>query len=167
MTAAIVLNAVLCQSAINIDESLTDTIDPTIPSVPVPSSTGAKYVFGTNADAATKTFHGEVTLVAGVATLDLTALVSAYVGSRSMTGLKLLLFYAQADEANTNPVTIVPGAVNPYTGWATGLIVNPGDPQLLGPLKKANQIAVDGTHKTIDFASAMAAAKVTIVMVFG
>ena len=169
MTTVITLSNVVYTSQLNIDESLTDSIDPTVPAVPVPSNTGGKFVFGQGGvDAALDTLHGEITLVAGVATINLTAFTSAYIAAaRTMAGKKLLLFSIQADPDNTDEVTVEPGASNPYSGAFTGLIVWPGDTQTLGPLNKATQILVDATHKNIDLASPMATAKVIVEMVFG
>ncbi len=113
----------------------------------------------------TKQWSGQVTLIAGVASLDLTALTRDVGATVNADGLRLLALKVQGDAANTSPVTLKPGATNGYDNFGLGLSVKANDEILVGPLNAAT--AVDGTHKTLDLASAMAAAKVTILMTFG
>lgn len=152
---------------VELGEMTVDSSDPTVAGgLPASIVLGDRYgLTSTSTPAVTKSWHSQVTLSAGAKTLDLTALVDQILGTVSMSGLKLISLDVVADQANTDPITIAPGAIDGYTGWAAGLTVGPGDIQSLGPLHST--IAIDGTHKSIDLASVMAAAKATLVMTFG
>ena len=132
--------------------------DPTIIHV----NSGSPYRYATGI-----AWSGTVTLAAGVYTLDLTALARSGLSAIDATTYELRALYAIATSTNTNLVTIKPGAANPYGAQdiGLGLSLMPGVPVLLGPMTGA--IAVDATHKNIDFASAMAAATVKMILAFG
>lgn len=116
-------------------------------------------------------WNGLVTLAAGVATLDMTALPRTGLSALDATTYKLWAMYVVATAANTQLITIVPGAANPYgaADIGAGLSLKPGSNVLIGPLAAAgvvNSIAVGPTNKNLDFASAMAAATATVVLLF-
>lgn len=116
-------------------------------------------------------WNGLVTLTAGAATLDMTALARTGLSTLDATTYKLWLAWFFATAANTHLVTIVPGASNGYgtADIGAGLSLKPGSQQMIGPLQTGttvNSIAVDSTHKNIDFASSMAAATVQVILLF-
>lgn len=164
------LNSQTFSNLLSLSETIAFGADPTIASLPASPAMGSglwRYD-GTVGPAVTKAWHRKITLSAGVATIDLTALADDILTTVDMSGLKLRHLQLTADSANTQPVTVAPGAVNAYTGWckaAGGLSLGAADQQALGPLYSG--IAVDGTHKNIDFASAMAAAVITVTALFG
>ena len=146
--------------------SVADTANPNVVDTQVMTQGGQYKYDGTTGQApeATKQWSQLVTLTAGAATLDLTALTNPV---RDMSGLKLLELFAIAHEDNANVITIAPGASNGFTGWvgSAGLrLLTALDQNKIGPLYGG--ITVDGTHKTIDIAGT-GTQKVLISMLFG
>lgn len=142
------------------------TTNPAGTSITVSSTLSSSTVLGASTTPAVSAqWSGLVTLVAGVATLDLTALARDGLVTVNATGLKLRALKIVADSLNTALVTLKPGATNGYAVFGLGVSVLALDEILIGPLNAPT--AVDGTHKTLDLASAMGAAKVTLVMIFG
>ncbi len=166
MTITRVINSVSSANQLSVQQTSTNTNNPDTPSVATTSQGGLCQYNGTSGPIASKAYAQLITLTAGAATLDLTALVDGGV-TIDMTGLHLLEIFAIADTANANPLTIAPGASNGYTGWvgSSGLLLKTAnDANKLGPMYGG--IAVDGTHKTIDFAGT-GSQKVSIVLLFG
>jgi hypothetical protein len=88
-------------------------------------------------------------LTAGSATLDVTNAVDAISGATvTLTGLKPAYMKLQNPATNANPITIVFGAVNGYTGFGAGfnLTLPVGGEVLL----RLGAIVFDATHKTFD-----------------
>lgn len=156
------LTAVTVQNQLTIAEtvSTTDTAYGSVSGSVVAGQTWR--MDGTTGPSITKEWHGTVTLAAGVKTLNLAALVDALLGTVDMTGLKLKLVHITAPSTNTAVITIVPGASNGYTSLGLGLRIGIGDSQ--GPLIMNGAIAVDATHKNLDFAGTGAE---TLYMVLG
>ena len=152
-------------STLTATESITTT-NPATGNLSVTSTLSSTTSLGASSTpTVTKQWSGLVTLSAGVATLDLTALTRDGLATVDATGLKLRGLKIKADSLNSSAVTLKPGAANGYDNFGLGLSVKALDEILVGPLNSPT--AVDGTHKTLDLASAMAAAKVTLVMIFG
>lgn len=72
--------------------------------------------------------HFSKALVAGVATIDLTALTGTNGAAVDMTGLKIQFFKFKNPITNANPITVTFGAANPYLlgGAAWKYILQPG-----------------------------------------
>lgn len=120
-----------------------------------------------------ETWSETVTLVAGAATLDLTALTRTALATINMNGLRLLAVKMAALATNTQPVTMVPGASNGYTALGLGIRVGvsagaAADPATDVPdevlIHLPSATAVDGTHKTLDLASSHLTASVAIII---
>ena len=162
------LNSKTVNNSLSIQETNTIGTDPTITGgLSATINAGQQWRFdGTTGPAATKAWHSQVALSAGVLMLDLTALADAILTTVDMTGLKLKMLHLVAPSTNANVITVAPGAVNGYTGWvgSAGLILNPGDNVLLGPMNAG--IAVDGTHKNLDLAGT-GSQVLNIVALFG
>lgn len=169
------LSSITTQNTVTVNESNTIGADPTLASLPGVVSAGQQWRFdGTIGPAVTKVWHRQVTLVAGAATLDLTALTDDILTTQDMTGLKLKALHAVPASTNANAITIKPGAANGYTGWVgtDGIVlntttissVNYPDNVFIGPLYGG--IAVDGTHKNIDIAGT-GTQKVNLILMFG
>lgn len=149
-------------------QSVTNSVSPGTTQTELFSQGGQLQYNGVSGQAplATKAFPVLVTLVAGAATLDLTALTNGD-QTEDMTGLSLMELQAIAHPDNANPITIAPGASNGYSGWVgtNGLkLTTANDQNKIGPLYGG--ILVDGTHKTIDIAGT-GTQKVYIAMLFG
>lgn len=116
-------------------------------------------------------WNGLVTLTAGAFTLNMTALSRTGLSALDATTYKLWAMYVLATATNTHLITIVPGGSDPYgaADIGAGLSIKPGSSVLIGPLAASgvvNSIAVDSTHKNLDFASGMAAATATVILLF-
>lgn len=114
---------------------------------------------------ATKVATFEKAMIAGAASIDLTALVGTNGGAVSGSGLKLQRYLLVNPIANANPITIVGGASNGYLlfGTAGSVILNPGD-FLYGGAKDTLP-DIDATHKTIDISgTGTQALQCTLVM---
>lgn len=100
--------------------------------------------------AATKVYVDTVALVAGAKTIDLTSLGSTGGGTFSATGLKVRGIMLHNTSAN--PLTISPGASNPYPlfGTANAKVVRTGGRFM--EYFADGLAAVSGSVKTIDFA---------------
>lgn len=165
MTVSRTLNQIFLTGTINLQETITNTADPSAKKT-VMTNIGGQFKFDTAPILATKAYHQLVSLSTGALTLDLTALVDSDL-TQDMSGLALLLMIAVADSANANPFTIKPGASNGYTGWVNSngvLLTTANDMNIIGPLYGG--IDVDGTHKTIDLAGT-GSQKVNLLMLFG
>lgn len=166
MTVTRTLTNINSVTQTNINESTVDSADPgNTQSSNFVQGSSYKYD-GTSGPAATKAFHRLLTLSSGALTIDLTALVDTDL-TIDMTGLHLRELYAISATANANSITLKPGASNGYTGWVgtNGIILaTANDQNKLGPLY--GQIAVDGTHKTIDI-SGTGAQQVYLSLLFG
>jgi len=161
MTNVRTIQSIDFQSSIILKESTTLGIDPTISGGVYSNSVlGQLWKFdGSIGPLPTKAWHGVVTLTAGAATLNLTALTDALLTTVDMTGLKLYGIIAYPDAANTHTISVAAGASNGYAGW--GSIVDRG---AMGPLYYT--VAVDGTHKNLDFAG-NGTEKMEVVLLFG
>jgi hypothetical protein len=151
MTITRTLNSITSNNQTDIQETTTNTADPASNQVTTTRQGGMVQYNGTSGPTVTKTYHQLITLTAGAFTLDLTAMVDGSV-TIDATGLTLRELFAIASDANLNPIVIKPGVSNGYTGWVgtNGLLLTTAkDANKLGPLYGG--IAVDGTHKTIDF----------------
>ncbi len=167
MTVTRTLNSVTSINQTNLSETTTDSADPNnSQSSAFVQGTQRRYD-GTTGPIVTKAYHRKITLVAGAATLDLTALVDTDL-TIDMTGLKLREMFLVSDSANANSITVQPGASNGYTGWGIGtqglILGTANDEHKLGPLYGG--IAVDGTHKNIDIVGT-GTQKVFVSMLFG
>lgn len=166
MTITRTLNSIQSQNQTQIQETNVNTDDPASTQVTSTQQGGLTQYNGTSGPVATAAYHQLITLTAGAFTLDLTAMVDGAV-TVDATGLHLREIFAIAGEANANPIVIKPGASNGYTGWVgtNGLLLTTAnDANKLGPLYGG--IAVDGTHKTIDF-TGTGTQKVLIELLFG
>jgi hypothetical protein len=161
MTNTRAINSVVWTNTLSVNETTTLGADPTLAAgLPSLSSAGQQWRFdGSNGPLATKTWHGQVALTAGAATIDLTALVDPILGTISMSGLKLLGIHATPDSGNAHTIGISAGASNGYSGW--GAIVDNG---ALGPLPYTS--AIDGTHKNLDIAG-NGTEKLNLILLFG
>lgn len=166
MTITRTLNSITSYNQTDIQETTVNTADPASTQITSTQQGGLSQYNGTSGPVATQAYHQLITLAAGVYTLDLTAMVDGGV-TIDASGLALREIFAIADSANANPIVIKPGASNGYTGWVgtNGLLLTTAnDANKLGPLYGG--IAVDGTHKTIDF-SGTGTQKVLISLLFG
>jgi len=118
--------------------------------------------------AVTKAWSDTGALVAGAATIDLTALDFANLPTADWTGLKVKAIEISCPSMNSAGVGVAPGAANPYDIWgraATDVFLLPGTAHLAF---FANQLEnVDATHKTIDLSSADLDATYSIIMIAG
>lgn len=93
-------------------------------------------------------------LVAGAATIDLTALVGTAGVAVDGTGLKVQAIRIQNPSTNANAVAITPGASNGYlllgTGWK--ITLNPGEEFVWVGIDHASVPDVAAGAKTIDLA---------------
>lgn len=109
-----------------------------------------------------------VALVAGAATIDLTALTAwgANGAAEDMSGLKLQIMRLKATAANANPITITAGASNGYEafGAAWSLALSGGQEVTLYGFDKTPDVA--GGAKTIDLAGTLTQS-IEIEVVFG
>lgn len=166
MTNTRALTSKAATNAISLRELITYGTDPTITTLRPSIDVGQSWDFdGVNGPLVTEWWHGLVTLTAGAATLDLTALVDALTSLPvDMTGLKLKCLHLQATAGNANAITFEPGATDGYTGWGLGEVLNGGDHR--GPSICTGGIAVDATHKIIDV-SGTGTQSVRVVLLFG
>ncbi len=112
---------------------------------------------------ATESWSRQLALVAGVLSLDLTALVQDGVSNLNATGKKLraIGFYLPADNAGN--MQIGTGASNGYS--AIG-VLGPFPKGAGGVIYLPTAIAVDGTHKILDLAGS-GTDKINVMLVFG
>lgn len=107
---------------------------------------------------------GQITLSAGVATIDLTSLTQIGLSTAvNATGLKVRAICLLPDAANANPIQIGTGASNGYTGIGVISALNAGN---VLARTCAGAAAIDGTHKTLDLAGT-GSQKLNILIVFG
>jgi hypothetical protein len=97
-------------------------------------------------------------LVAGVATIDLRALVGTNNLAVDGNGLKVQAIKIQNPGTNTNVLAVVPGASNGYNlfGASAKITLNPGEEFVWLGIDNANVPNVDATHKTLDLSDASA-----------
>ncbi len=163
------INSVQFNNSLAINESNVVAGDPTSAGAVANVAAGGQFRYdgsSGNGPAITADFHGQMALIAGALTLDLTALADAILGTVTMAALKLRHIQVWTPSTNAGALTIKPGASNGYSGWAGagGLILAAGDQQVLGPLN--GTIVVDGTHKTLDL-TGTGTDKLNMVMGFG
>ena len=152
----------LVKETVVLDNSVAAT-DPVIPY----GITGMPYNYNaTSAVDVTKGWSNTITLVAGVATVNLAALTRTSLPTVDLTGLKVRSIHIKATSTNTSPVTIVPGAANGYAALGLGLSLAPGAEALIHN-PSTTSAAVSASLRTLDLASAHATASVTIVLVAG
>ncbi len=99
--------------------------------------------------AVTKSCTLALALSTGAITLDMTSMVDAVDGlTKTITGLTPAYIKFQNPSTNANPITIVFGGSNPYTGFgaAFGVTLKPGSEATY----RVGSIVVDGSHKTFD-----------------
>ena len=161
MSSSRTVNSKLFQNTLSIGSSISENTDPTSSGIGETTSIGGQFRYPN----ATAKWSGQIILSGGMFTLDLTALIDAYLGAVTMTGLKLMHWQMVADTANTAAITAQSGATNGYTGLKGHFNLSANDNGAIGPINSG--VAVDSTHKTIDFASSMGAAKAILVMLFG
>ena len=138
--------------------------------IPALGNTGGSQISlsGTSAAArfpvVTSAWEGIVPCVAGTATLDLTALVTAGLSNTNMTGLKIVAMKVQAASTNTNPVSIKAGVTNGYTPIGAGIPLQTAGDEVL--TKYLSAIYVDATHKILTITGTGTEA-VNMILVFG
>ncbi len=168
MANTVVINSILFDSILTLSETYTFGTDPTFSTFLAPSGMGQQWRFDDIlGPTVTKAWHREITLTAGAATIDLTALAHDILTTVDATGLKLKGLFVLAKSSNSDVVTMAEGASNEYTGWAgaDGLVLEAGLP--FSQLYDEACDTVGGSAKNIDFASADTDAKVTVIMLFG
>ncbi len=113
----------------------------------------------------TDLWTGEVDLAAGVATIDLTALVQASLNNLAVnaTGKKIRVLVAMAPTGNANKIQIGTGASNGYPGIGVLSEIQPGQIRVVTGIGSA---AIDGTHKTLDLVGTLVQ-KLYLFIVFG
>lgn len=155
------------KGSVNIQINVTETLDlgtnaATNPNINYGINSNASSYSSTTTPAASKVWGGTVTLTAGAATLDLTALTRSPLATVTLSGLKILAVHIKATSTNTSAVTVVPGASNGYTAMGLGVSLLPGAEAAYH--NPSAGVAVDGTHKTLDLASADTDASVEVVI---
>lgn len=131
-------------------------------------SGGARTIDAGSTVPATKAFSDEITLVAGAATIDLTAMVRTPLANVDFTGLKVQLVKFKAATANAAAVVIKPGASNAYNlfGDSDGQITLPASAE--SEQYWADQLAdVSSTVKNVDLSSSDTDAIIEVVLVAG
>ena len=115
---------------------------------------------------ATKVVVTQKALVAGAATLDLTALVGTNGAAVDLSGLKVQAVKFRNPSANANAITVKFGATNGYLlgGAAWSFILEPGMEIVVYGNDKTPD--VDATHKNIDLAGTLVQA-LDVVIVAG
>jgi len=104
---------------------------------------------------ATKVAVFQKALAAGVATIDLTALVGTNGAAVDFSALKVQCVKFSNPATNANAITVTFGAANPYLlgGAAWKFILEPGMELVVFGNDKTPD--VDGTHKNIDLAGTL------------
>ena len=102
-----------------------------------------------------KSWEGVVTLSAGAATLDLTALPYGTLSAVDLTGLKINAIHLFAHATNTAPITVAPGLTNPYDPDFDTLVLQPRDEVIIRK-HLATLPAVASGVKTLDFTGTLA-----------
>lgn len=154
------------KGSINVNLNVTETLAlnsgaATDPNISHGINTNAVNYGPTTTIAPTKVWSGTVSLSGGVLTLDMTALTRSPLATVDLTGLKILAVHAKAVSTNTQLVTMKPGAVDGYSTLGLGISLLAGQECLF---HLPSGVAVDATHKNLDFASAMATAQVYLVI---
>lgn len=116
----------------------------------------AKSLSGSTTPPATLHAAFEKALVAGVATIDLTALVGTNGIAVDGTGLRVQVLRVRAKSTNANPITIGKGAANGYTGLGATYseALAPGAENLHYVNDAGSDIG--GTNKNLDLAGTLA-----------
>lgn len=121
--AALAANAVVTHNQFNTSLSLTSSTTPPV----------------------TKHAAFNKALVAGTATIDLTALTGTNGATVDLTGLKIQVFRVKATAANANPISLTEGAANGYAlAGALWLVA----------LKAGQEVTIYGNDSTPDVAAA-------------
>jgi len=110
----------------------------------------SKTLDGSSTPPATLVAAFEKALAAGVATIDLRALVGTNNVPVDGNGLRVQVLRIRAKSTNANPITIAKGASNGYDGFGAGfsLTLAPGAEQQLFTNDGGGDIS--GTNKTLD-----------------
>lgn len=109
-------------------------------------------------------WSGQVALVAGAKTLDLTALVQSQLPSAvDMTGKVLRYIVFQSPSTNSHVISIATGASNGFPAIGTISAIQPGN---IGARTTIGSAAVDATHKTLDLAGT-GTEVLNLILVFG
>ena len=113
---------------------------------------------------ATKVAGFQKALAAGVATIDLTALVGTNGAAIDGTGLRVQALKVRNPVGNANPITIKIGASNGYDGFGTtfALTLAPGATGLLRSADAGSDIGA--TKKTLDLAGTLVQALDVLVV---
>lgn len=157
----------------NLQLTVTETLDLqsdnfSDPDVGHTISGGVRTIDASSTVPATKTFSDKITLSAGAATIDLTALVRTPLAAVDFTGLKVQLVKFKAASANTAVVIVVPGASNAYNlfGDSDGQVTYPAEAESLNYW--ADQLAdVSSTVKNVDLSSTDLDAIIEVELVAG
>lgn len=152
----------------SVDLALALADDPTVTFKPTFTNSG--QLTGATAVPATKQFTKTITLAAGVASIDLTALVAE--ATKDFTGLKVQLVGIFAASTNTATVICKPGAANPARIFGTDAGANHGQVVLdagCGCAFYMNDKLVDvgATAKNVDFSSTDVDAVIEVLLVAG
>lgn len=133
----------------------TETLGTGVPDANDPSIVHALYnttvvLNSTSTPPVSKMASFSQALAAGVATVDLTALVGTNGAAVTFNGLRLSVIRLLNPSTNANSITIVPGASNGHTalGAAFKIVLLPGEEFLWKGYNTGT--AVDGTHKNWD-----------------
>lgn len=92
----------------------------------------------------TKVVANTITMTAGAATIDMTALVGSNGGAVDMTGLKLQILKLKAKATNTGALVVSYGAADPYTGLGTAFSIE---------LQPGAEMTFFGNEKSAEVAS--------------
>jgi len=116
----------------------------------------------TSTPAVTQIWGGDIALIAGAKTLDLTALTATNQPTLDMTGLHLRAALFVSDSANANSIQIATGASNGYT---LGTIILPTAKDR-SMIVRYGSIAVDSSHKTLDMSGTLVQI-MSMILLFG
>lgn len=158
-TVASLTMSVIAHETINAGS--TATINP----VAVHRIEGSPYTFSaTSTINSTESWSSTITLVAGAATVDLTALTRTALATVNLTGLRIRAMHIKALATNTAVVTIQPGATTGYAAMGLGLQLKPGGDAII---HDPTSDAVSALLKNIDLASTHLTASVNFVILAG
>lgn len=143
--------------------STSDPTTTTTPAVGMNLGVGNKTFGAGTSPTGTEAWSGQIALVAGAATIDLSNLTQAGFGTVNATGLKVRAIQVLAPNTNAGAIQIGTGASNGYAELGVLSKIQPGgDATVYNP----NAAAIDGTHKTLDLAGT-GTDKLNIHIVFG
>jgi len=154
---------------LNMGASATETLAAAdVPAVSNPTLNHSGYDISETLNASStvplsNALYFEKALVAGVATIDLTALTDSVGNAVDGTTKKLRVFRVSAPTSNTGPITVTTGAANGYAPYGTAgkIVVSPGQANL--HYLEGDASAISATVKDIDLSGTGAETlKVTI-----